>query len=243
MKKAHFVTAKSAMTVIGLSLCLAAATILGGCDLFGGDTDPEAKALTKDGYTLNEEYGWYEKTLSETDGTGAVVSQTIMYNLTLAQSNVNLKYSIPETYNKVVFVGNSTTTYTDFSIVAAGRYSDLVIELQNFKLEGKAGSAAIDTSDVNATFEVTIEVNGTSSVKGGAGSAGSKGASYDSNRFSSSTNNPRNGGDGSDGNTGVPAIYGNSLAVKINNAATLTVIGGNGGNGGGGRLIFRIYRF
>ncbi len=201
---------------------------LGGCSWFGNHEDSPEDTLIKDGFSYNDDYGWYEKETEVAD------TYTVTYNLSTMDPNLHLNYEISDGYNKVIFIGKSTVTYKDLSILVAGRYSDLTIELRNFKFEGRDGTAAIDATDVNANFQVTIEITGTSSVKGGIGSAGINGISYGADRFDSSTNNPREGGIGAEGSIGAPGIVGNNIGIKVNPSATFTVIGGNGGSGGNG---------
>lgn len=218
--------------------------VLCACDFFNSTSDntsnetnnseediaKEQKQLENEGYVFNETFKWYEKEDINTESG----ENEILINFSASKPEINSSYEITDDQNRVIFIGKSTKTYTNFNIMISGRYSNLYIELRNFKFSAPVGYAGIDATDVNQDFELCIAASGASSIKGGNGISGNSGTTYDTGRFSAEANSPRNGGAGGNGKSGLPAIFGNSIFINTAKSSTFILYGGNGGAGGNG---------
>ena len=160
---------------------------------------------------------------------------------------------------KVVFKGKYKESNTAGELFEHGfqgisiRFSsawtrDIVVEFDSFAYEAKSGQVALDFSEVQSE-NITINVVGSSSIKGGDGvSAGSNGALglnasektlsitgagtfeiYGGNGVNATTA----GGNGGNGGT---AILANEITIGV----TLTATGGSGGAGGNGGINHAI---
>lgn len=185
--------------------------------------------LQKQGYKFNEATDWYEKE-GEVTTEGTEVEGTFI-NLTKSETDINKTYVVNENQNRVVFIGNSSRIYTNFSIKISGRYSDVTVELRNLKFNAPESTVGLDASDVNPDFTVYIIASGTSAIRGGNGKNGAAGKSY---KIDNGAKNPGNGQEGEVGEAGSDAIKGNNIYLTTSNSSTLTLTGGNGGNGGRG---------
>lgn len=208
MKKALFFV--SVIAALSVGLC--------GC----GDS------LERQGYKYDEPNDWYVKDGEEKNDE--LIEGTFI-NLTKSPSILSKQYIVTPSENRVVFIGNSSLNYTDFSIVVEGRTSDVYIELQNFKFEAPAGEDGINADDVFPTYNVYIMSSGTSSIKGGKGENGEAGTSY---KYNGSSGAPKNGSKGLEGGIGCSAISGNTIYLTANTSSKLTLTGGDGGDGGNG---------
>lgn len=191
----------------------------------------ESYALADDNYANN--YISPEKPSVSIDGwsTAQPEPESLIVNLARENENLNRTYTVNAGVGTIVFEGNPSATYTNFRIVVVARYTDLTIELNNFKFVAPIGYYAIDAMDVVSDVCISIIATGTCSIQGGAGRDGQNGTSY--SPYIGATN-PKSGENGTNGQNGWSGIIGNNILLSTDSKSILTIIGGAGGIGGQG---------
>ena len=140
-------------------------------------------------------------------------------------------YSIKPETSHIVFIGNPSKIYYDFSIRVEKRATPLYIELQDFNYQANKSTIALDASNVIFTQKVYLIANGNCSIYGGYASDGK---SKSSQSWNIGYDNPTNGENGGVGGIGNATVVLNSGGIIVNKDAVLTLVGGNGGSGGSG---------
>lgn len=180
----------------------------------------QSSSLVSDGYSLNGEYGFFEKIEGDT------------YNINIAKMGypvVEKLFSLPKEFNHLNIIGDSTKTVLDFSISLEDRTNALSINLSNVSVKSRTDHPFLELNNLSKT--VNLVIDGECNIKGYSGLGGVNGASYDVDK---GLENPINGSSGSNGQSGSSAIHANDLSIIINESSSLNVSGGNGGYAGNG---------
>lgn len=152
---------------------------------------------------------------------------------TTNKTDVNDTYTTASGTKEVIFVGNPSVVYTNFSIVVSATVEDLKITFIDFNYVGRSGSPAFDASKLSNDSVLVLNAKGNSSIKGADGSNGANGKSHKRDE-AVKNKTAENGGKGNAGATGQTALYANTIKINIDQSGSLSLYGGNGGKGGNG---------
>ena len=150
---------------------------------------------------------------------------------TSSSTNINAVYTVSSDLKRVIFIGDPSKTYTNFSIVVSASGERFELNLVDFKYSAQPRTVGLDASNLSNNSVLVINARGNAEIRGGDGKDGSSGASYDINN---ATKSPRSGGPGNNGESGSQALVCNNIEINIAINGSLKLFGGNGGDGGNG---------
>lgn len=149
------------------------------------------------------------------------------------KTNIDFVYTTASGTEEVIFAGNPSLTYTNFSIVISATTGDVSITLQDFNYVGRDDSPAFDAGKLSSECQLTIKSKGNSSIRGADGEKLANGTSYDRNSNEKHTQ-AANGERGKDGTEAQIAVIANNILFDIAKNGSLTLTGGEGGDGSDG---------
>lgn len=148
-------------------------------------------------------------------------------------TNIDATYTTASGAEEVIFVGNPSVTYTNFSIVISATTDDLTITFQDFNYVGKDGVVAFDAANLSSESQLKIRSRGSSSITGANGKNGANVKSYNRNSGEKHTR-AKDGENGLNGTDGQVAVIANNILIEIAKNGSLSITGGNGGKGSNG---------